>query len=316
MKKSVYVSLVALLFVLSLGLTVIPRVSSAPEDIKISSYGWYIDSLGFLVVVGEVQNVGQSTIDSVILTGQVYTVDGQPRADSYTQVYARYLVPQQKAPFYMEFNPGSSSTGDLSWLSIGLERVDFTVVQSETTTNYNYPDLKIKQHSGAEDAEGVYWVDGTVENNGTQTATKIMIFGTFYNATGDAIGMGYTDPISSLAPSGVSSFRLGAFDLNQTEVPSDLKISSYSLLIQVEAPILSGTPPPPNNTTSSGNSTDNPDSNQDNSADAPPWSTYAIVATAAIFAIVGSILLLRNRKSKRNIKRKSQMQKKHSSKKR
>jgi hypothetical protein len=313
-KSTVFVFVI--LTVLSLSLTLVPHVSSQPANIKVLSYSWYIDSIGYFVVTGEVQNVGSSTIDTVTLSGKVYTMDGTDQADSFAGAFVKYLVPQQKAPFYMEFPPSSSATGDLSWLSLGVDRVDLTVVQAQTTTSYQYPDLTIKDSSGAADGQGVYWVTGTLQNTGTQTAQNIRVIGTFYNASGAAVGVSNTgnNPIAtSLSPSGTISFRLGAWDLNQTEVTSNLKISSYLLLIQAEEPILSGTAPPPSTTTptnTSPSSTEPSDSNPTTPTDSTPWSTYAIVAIIVIFGFVGAILLLRKRQSKPMTKQKSQLKRK------
>jgi hypothetical protein len=43
---------------------------------------------------------------------------------------------------------------------------------------------------------------------------------------------------ATLAPSQSTQFKIGAYDLNQTGIVSEKKITSYSMLIQVEAPIL------------------------------------------------------------------------------
>ncbi len=246
MRKNV-VSLLVLIALLSLSLTLVPNASSQPENIKVLSYSWYIDSIGWFVVVGEVQNVGPNTISNVTLSGTVYTTDGTPQMNSYTQAFVTYLVPQQKAPFYMEFAPSSSATGDLSWLALGLDRVDFRINQAPATTSYQYSDLTITDKSGTVSVDGVYWVTGTIRNTGNQAAKNIQVIATFYNSTGSAVGVGPNSllALTSLAPSATTSFKVGAWDLNQTEVPSNLKISSYSLLIQVKAPILTGTPSPP-----------------------------------------------------------------------
>jgi len=312
MKKRA-VSFVVLLIVLSLGLTLVPHVSGTSGDVKVLSYSWYFDRLGYLVVVGEVQNVGSNTVGIVVVGGTVYTLDGQPQADTGGQVYVNNLVPQQKAPFYLEFNPGNSYTSDMSWLSIGLDHVDLRVIQAEATTSYQYPDLKIKTSSGVVNHKGEYWVNATIENSGTQTAKNIRVIATYYNSTDGVVAMGYTgdDPISSsLSPSGTLSFGVAAWDLNQSVVPSSLKIAKYLLLIQVEDPILTGTAPPPSNTTStdsSSSSTEPSDSNPNTPNDSTPWSTYAIVAIAVIFGIVGAILLLRRRKARETKRRRSQV---------
>jgi hypothetical protein len=299
----------------SLGLTLVPQVSSQPENIKVLSYGWYVDSIGYLDVVGEVQNVGPNTIDSVVLSGVIYTLDGDAVSYSYpTPVYVKYLVPQQKAPFYMEFPPEVSVTGDLSWLSLGID-VDFTINSAEATSSYQYPDLTVTSSSGGADSEGVYWVSGTVQNTGTETATNIYVVGTFYNATGTVIAMGYTDTLTpaSLSPSSTASFKVGAFDLNQSIVPSNLKIDHYSLLIQVEEPILTGaaptlptsTPPStsPPSTTPPSDSTPSPtDENPDVLA---PEAIYAIIIVIVILGLAITLLALRKTKSQEKSTKKS-----------
>jgi hypothetical protein len=307
----------------SLGLALVSQVSSQPENVKVVSYSWYIDSLGYFIVVGEVQNVGPNTIESVILSGTVYTMDEEAQESSNTIVYVNYLISQQKAPFYMEFSPWNSNTGDLSWLSLGVDRVDFTANLANTTSSYQYPDLTVVSSSGGVDGEGVYWVSGTVKNSGTQTATNIRVIGTFYNASGTVIAVGYTDLLTptSLTPSNTASFKVGAFDVNQTEVPSIQKISSYRLLIQTEGPILSGTaptPPPssPPSTTPPSDSTPSPteSSGSENPNVLAPDAIYAIVVVIVILGLAGTLLMLRKKKSQaksRTIKnRKSQMRKK------
>ena len=213
----------------------------------------------------------------------------------------------------MDFPSQNSVTGDLSWLSIGVDRVDFTVIQANVTSNYRYPYVTVKSSSGAADGEGVYWVSGTVQNSGSQTATNIRVIGTFYNASGTVVAVGYTEYLTpaSLNPSSVASFKVGAFDQNQTVVPSIQKISSYSLLIQVEKPLLSGTPPslPPSNSTST-----TPPSDSGPSPTIAPETQYIAVIVIVILVLAGTILVVSKRKAKARSQAtknpKSQMRKK------
>lgn len=301
-----------------LGLALVPQVFSQPENVKVLSYSWYVDSIGYFIVVGEVQNVGPNTIESVVLSGTVYTADGEAQAYSSTLVYVNYLVSQQKAPFYMEFAPQNTQTGDLSWLSIGVKRVDFTVSRADTTSSYQYPDLTIASSSGGVDSEGVYWLSGTVKNSGSQTASNIRVIGTFYNASGNVVAVGYTDPLTptSLTPSNTASFKVGAFDVNQTEASSNQKISKYQLLIQAEGPILSGTSPEPtpsnspssapSATPSTPSSTSTPSdsspsptesSSSENPNALAPTAIYTIVVVIVILGLAATLMMLRSRKS-------------------
>jgi len=295
--------LVTLLALASLGLALVPKVSSQTQDIKIVSYSYYVDNLGYFDVVGEVQNTGSNTIQSVVLTGTVYTPDGTAQAYSYpTTVWVVDLLPQQKAPFYMEFPPETSNTGDLSWLSLGVDHVDFTINQASATSSYQYPDITLLSHSGGTDNEGVYWVTGTIKNTGTQTAKNVRVMGTFYNASGTVVAFGVTDnpPIAtSLAPSSTASFKFGAWDLNQTIVPEYEKIDHYSLLFQVESPILNGTAPtPPASTPTPGDSTPTPSSGGGNPTPIAPETQYVAIIVIVIFGLAVAILLLRRRKPK------------------
>jgi len=85
----------------SLTLTILPiglGQVNEPQNIQVVNKSWYLDSYGSLIVVGQVQNVGQDTIDQVVLTGAATTFD-QLQQGSYTIVWGTNLVPQQKAPF-------------------------------------------------------------------------------------------------------------------------------------------------------------------------------------------------------------------------
>lgn len=309
-----------LLIMLFLGLVTVPNVSSKPENIRVVSYNWYITNNGYidiLVVVGEVQNIGPNTIDLVGLVGTVHSADEMNQLNSYTRAWVQYLVPQQKAPFWMEFNPQSSQTGDTSWINYaGIGKIDIAVVEANTTSKYQYPDLSITENSRTVE-EGFFRVRGTIQNTGTKVATNVRVLGTFYNASGAVVALGgFTGDelvASSLNPGGTVTFSFFEWDVNQTEAPSHLKISSYSLLVQVAEPILTGTPPQPSNNTI--NPTDTPPSsedpsgsNQNGAAGSTPWEIYATVAIIAVFGVVGVLLLFRVRKAKAEKEKKLQMQ--------
>lgn len=309
MRKTVMYLLV-LLAICSLSLTLVPGAFSQTQNIKVVNYSWYIDSIGLLVVVGEIQNIGSNTIASVIVTGIVASSDGS-QSNSYTKVWVSNLIPQQKAPFYMEFSSQSSSDG--TWTS-DVSGVAINVYQADATANYLYPDLTITSQAGSVSSDGVFWVNGAIQNTGSQTAQNVTIVGTFYNSTGQVVAVGYSDETTmnpfSIAPSQTATFKLGAFDMNQTIVPSDKKISSYSLLIQPLGPILTlqqgATPPPTPITPTPGPitvATPGPtaaptstgsQSGSNASGSTPQW-IYGAVAVIAIAAVAAVFLMLKNR---------------------
>jgi hypothetical protein len=313
MNKTVSIFAV-ILIISSLSLTMIPGAFSQDQkgNLKILEYSYYIDTLGLVVLVGEVQNQGVNTVTSVIITGSITSGDGIYQSNSYTilgipPVDVTYLNSQQKAPFYMDFYPPQNSP-DGTWNSIDIANINLQIAQANATANYQYPDLTItnKQSSigSTTDDKGVFWVNGNIENTGSQTASNITVFGTFYNSTGDTVAVGYGNTIASLSPSNSASFKLGAFDLNQTGIPTSKKITDYSLLIRVQAPILQGTAPittvspssiNPSPTSTSTNSSPTPTGTQSDSGSST-W-IYAIIIVIAIVAVAAGLLVLNKRKS-------------------
>jgi hypothetical protein len=328
MNKNVTIFLV-IVTICSLSLTMVPGALSQDQkgNVKILDYSYYIDSLGLIVVVGQVQNQGSNTVTSVIITGSIVSQDSNYQSSSYTIIGVppaeiTYLNPQQKAPFYMDFYPPQNSP-DGTWNSIDIGSVNLQVAQANATANHQYPDLTItsKQSSigSTTDDKGVFWVNGNIKNTGSQTASNITVFGTFYNSTGDTVAVGYGNTVSSLSPSGSASFKLGAFDLNQTGIPASKKITDYSLLIHVQAPILQGTvtvptaspgsitKPSPTATSASSSPTTIGSSPTTIASQSGSDSTgsqanstwiYAVIIVIAIVTVAAGLLLLSKRKSK------------------
>jgi hypothetical protein len=302
LRKSIsYSSITIAVIILSFSL--VYQAFSQSENLKVLNYSWYIDSIGGFDVVGEVQNVGSTILDPVVLGGTVYTPDGVAQALSNPCiVYVENMLPHQKAPFLMEFR-----SRDLSWLSQGVDHIDFEVVQANVTSKYQYPDLAITSSALSTDVEGVYWINGNVQNTGNKTATNVRVIATFYNASNVVVAAGYSNTLSpiSLSPSGIASFKVGAFDVNKTETTPERQISSYTLIVQTEGPLLTGTPPWSNSYSSSNFSSTPPQSSPDSSSDdgssnsaAPDYLRYVALVAIVIVAIGVLVVYNKRRKSK------------------
>ena len=323
MKKSIiYFSIV--LLVVSLGLTLVPHTFGQTEtqNVKILNYSYYFDTDGYLEVVGQVQNVGSNTLDPVYLTGSVQSASGTDLSDSYCRILVTDLIPQEIAPFNMEFMP-------LNWGPSDISSIVLNVGQANVTSSYQYPDLKITSSSATIGTSGNFsgacLVNGIIQNTGSQTAQNVSMVATFYNSSGTVIAVGYNTVFLtySLAPSATIPFQVPAYDLNQSAVPTSEKIYSYSLLIQDEGPILQGTPPvftsnpnaqgsvtqtggsspksrqSPTSSPTSTKSTGNATANSLN-----PILIVLIVVVIAIVAAMGAIVALRKIKPKETTKQK------------
>ena len=319
MKKTLTFFLVMLS--LTLAVTQIPFVNGQAQSIKVLNYTHYTDSLGYFIIVGEVQNQGPNTIQNIILTGSI-TDSNNAQTYSYSQVWGKYIIPQQKAPFYMEF---SSQAEDGSFLT-DISEAKINVHMAEPTAKYQYPDLAIandQSYIGTNHGKpatsttpsdgdfGVFWVTGNLKNVGSSIATSITIFGTFFNAKNEPVAVGFSEEIGQISPSQAVPFKLGAFDQNQSVVPDDKKIVTYSLLIQAGGPLLEGNPPIPIITPSPppiSNTTPLPTNNDnENQIDSFLGSTevYALIAAIIIVLIVSTILLLKRQKKTHHKSKKS-----------
>ena len=311
MKKCVVCIIVAL-FMLSLNVALIPNGSSQTQNIKILSYTYYIDSQGFLDFAGEVQNIGSTTIHQPYLTGsvQVSTPNGEENSPSFCEVWQSYLAPQQKAPFYMQFQ----APQDISaWQLASIGNITLTPSQGSPTSQYEYSDFNVSNSSltiGTGDANGFYVVNGVIQNTGTQTAYNITLAATFYNATGTAIAVGTTYQLSnpwitpSLAPSATVPFQVYAYDLNATTIPSWEKIQSYSLIVQSTGPYLQGIPPAVDNAQGSGTISSLTPTHQPSNPNDSSFTTEIAVVTIAVVILavtVAAALLMMRRSKKRRM---------------
>ncbi|MFB3890189.1 MAG: FxLYD domain-containing protein [Candidatus Bathyarchaeia archaeon] len=215
----------------------VPNAKAAPEDIKVLSYSWYVSpSTGYnpgdLIVVGEVQNTGTNVVDYVTIQGVAYTADGQGQAAAYSVAYVDHMLPQQKAPFYMDFMLETSFTGNLSWVT-ETDHVRLTVVRANETQDQQYTDLKIVSDTAYTDMNGVYSVMGLMQNTGTQPTGRVWVVATFYDTSGKVVGAGYSNYLTpaSLGPNETSQFTITMLDATTQRTA---QISSYALLFQTE----------------------------------------------------------------------------------
>jgi hypothetical protein len=304
MKRAIVCLLIVFLVFSALSLISVPQAASQPQpdsNIKVVNYNWYLDSYGYLDAVGEIQNTGTDTYSNVTLIGILSTADGSA-AESYGMVWVTDLLPNQKAPFYMQFDATNTFYG--TFIGVEISKIDFTAYPSEKTNNYLYPDVSVSNSNGWVDTDGSFYVSGTVKNTGTKDAKNVFIAVTFYNSEGKIAGVGVTNnPITPnpILPGSTADFKVGAWDLNQSSVEAQYKISSYSVLVQVSGTVLQGdapavTPNPTSGPITSGNpnsqATGTPGSDSG-------FNTDLVVAAVAVVVVVVVVLaLLRFKKPK------------------
>jgi hypothetical protein len=301
LKKALTILAVAVLLC-SLCLTLTPKnVYSKTQDIKIVSYSYYIDNLGYLDVVGEIQNTGSETIQNILLTGIAYGTNGQQASNGTYNPYVYYLAPQQKAPFLLDLRTPTSS----DWTSVGISKVTVSVSTADAVSDNLYSDFSISVNSAgvsqSTSDKGTYWISGSVKNTGSQTASKLVIAAAFYNSSGAVIAVGYTDYLTpnDVNPQSTDSFKVGAFDTNQSAEVSNRQITSYSLILQAtttdghgSATYGQSTTGPTQTDTSTTSTSSTTPSQQDNNSSNQNL-IYALIIVGVVVAIVAALLVSR-----------------------
>ena len=274
-------------------------VKADTSEVKILSYSWYVAPQSViaaypddLVAVGEIQNVGSNNLANVYVVGTAYDANGTALASAGQAVFGNYLLPQQKAPFYLDFNPDLSPTGDLSWVP-SVASVNVTVASFADTTDSLYSGLSLSSTSSA--SSGIYTVAGTITNNGNQASGNVWVVTTFYNASGTVVSLNYTNYLrNSLAPG-----QSVGFTATPTDNYPSTEITSYSALLQSQLQVTAtATPQPTTQPITSPTTTTQPTSTVTPGQGQGTDSTAIIIAAAvvAILVVAAVLLLVKNRK--------------------
>jgi hypothetical protein len=290
-----------------------PKAFSQTTSLNVLSYSWYTSPYsGNFIVVGELQNLGSETLGSAIITGTVYTKDGQAQTTDtyYSQIYAEMLLPNQTAPFYMEFSASTSNYGNLSWVSLGVDHVNFNLHGSAAGSE-PYSGLYLVANTSYVDSSGNFSITGVLLNRGNGYPEKVWAVASFYDASGTVVAVGYSNFVTPpyLPPNQTAAFTL---------IPSDptpqmaTEITGYNLQILSKG---STTPPTPSPSSSPSASPAASSSSSPSATGSPSPGTsstpepgvyipmsyvYAIVAAVivAVAIIALAFILRKNTKAK------------------
>jgi hypothetical protein len=291
MKKVVALALVLMCLTVSL-FVFVPKAQAQQTQIlnlKVPSYTWYVGAdSGYFVVIGEVQNNMTEIIGDPVPAATVYTEDGQPVASpDLGFVYARQLLPNETAPFYMIFSGSQSPTGDLSWV-YNVSRVDIRFSGTVKNTDDSVG-LMVGAATSYLNASGYYTVAGAILNNGNTYPENVMVVGTFYDANGTVVGVGFTTSYIAhfLAPGTTASFQ---FSVNDPAPNVGSKIASFKTYVLYFGSALTIPPSPTLSDTSS------PSVSPSSSLSSEPTSSESTgvntPSNIVIYVLIGVIIIL------------------------
>lgn len=269
-KTRIVAVIVCTVFVFSLISSPYVFVQATYTGVTVLSHSSYVSSNGHFIVVGEVQNTGNHVLGNVSLDLVVSVSNGSQLVSSATMAYVNNFIPQQKAPFYLDF-------GKIDFNTISeVNAFDFNVSDHPPTNYIQYPDLsQIVTFHGI--ANNAYVVSGSITNNGIQTANDIKVIGTYYDNAGIVVAVGFVNLNGPLIPNDSVNFTVSEFDSAPNLVT---KISNYSLLVQTSTQQFNLPSPTPFTATSD-----------------LSWLVYIIVSAVVIVVVTfGALVFLRKHK--------------------
>jgi hypothetical protein len=311
----------------SLFLAFPPRAFSQTVNLNVLSYSWYTSPYsGDFIVVGELRNVGSDTLSSARINGVIYTKDGQAQAEpAYTLIYASGLMPNQTAPFYMEFNAENSNYGNLSWVSLGVDHVDFRFYGSAADTE-PYSGLQLVANTSYVDSTGNFSVTGVILNRGDGYPEKVWAVASFHNASGTVVAVGFSKYVT---PDYLPPNQTAAFTLIPTDPTPQMatEITGYNLQVLSSGSTTAPTPSPSSSPSPSASPTPSTSSSPPPSATASPSPgtsstpesgvyipmsyVYAIVAAVIVtLAIIALAFILRKKTKAKTLQKNEEEAKK------
>ena len=295
----------AVLILTAINMMVTPNAKAQTPAVTVLSYSSYIapqDSTtayypGDLIVVGEVQNTGSSTIESVSVNAFAYDQNSSQLAIANNEAYGNNLLPGQKAPFYLEFLESNAVTGDETYIQYVT---NITVVASGIAANQTaYSGLTIPASSlSASNSSGVYTVTGTLSNSGTEELGDVWVVATFYNASGTVVSCDFTNYLAnSFAPGASASFSVTPIDNDALTSP----IVNYTLLAQYAPYVATASPTPTASIQPSPSQSTSPTptaTSHNTQIKLSQATTYEIViAIVVVLGVLIAIIFVRRRRS-------------------
>jgi hypothetical protein len=308
LKKALITILMAILSASIICTALAPTANAAPENIRILSYSWYTYpdtgyGPGDFIVVGEIQNMGTTTVDRVAIRGVPYTADGQAQAEFSYPAYVENMLPGQKAPFYLDFTYQAAFSGNMSWDTM-VDHVDLSAVYAEDTDVQPFSGLQIVANTSYPDPlkNNLYTVTGIIANNGNQPSpSMVWVVTTFYNASGTVVAVNWTAPLTTTSVAPGQSLSFLATPEDYTQLTSG-QITSHSVIVQSrQLPTSSSSPEPSSSDlpTPSVSPTVSTQPTPSTGTDQSPLSTdliYAIGGAVIIVVVIAVMLLIRKRR--------------------
>jgi len=190
---------------------VIKSGSSSPPGVYVlPNHSYFVDSINYLHIVGEVQNNTPNNLRFVKITANLFNSSGQLVANDFTYTWLNVLPANATTCFEILL---SQPTG---WSTYQFESPTYSA------SSQGLPNLTVLNTSGSYNQTfGWYEVIGQVRNDNGTRVEYVQPVGTLYNASNTVIGCDFTFVNSThLDPNQTSSFTMTFTGRNYSDVAS------------------------------------------------------------------------------------------------
>ena len=217
MNNKIVIVLVSLVLLVSIICIASLNPVKADSVTVISSSG-FTDSIGDYHIVGEVQNIGSSTVDYVQITATYYDSNNKVVDTQFTFTSVSYMQPNAKSPFdIIETTP-----------TLVPQISTYKLQVSSTASGSIQQGLEITSNSSYTDSIGDVHIVGQIQNTGSATSSATEIFATCYDSSGKVVDTGLT----FANPQDITSGGTAPFEIIITDPTQIPLIASYSLTAQ------------------------------------------------------------------------------------
>jgi hypothetical protein len=208
--------------------SVCPSVHAVAEVVILDNHSSYKDTAGYLHVVGEVENIGNTSARFVQVKGTFYDNQSNIILQENTFAMLEILPPGTKSPFDLFLV--SSSPDIINRIDHYELNIDFIDTNQTLTRTL----LLLSNNSYISNVTGYFYINGEIQNNGTEASTFTQAFATCYelNGTVVAVGSAFTNPY------GLEYGQKAPFQILILSKEQSVLIATYDIQLKSDQAIL------------------------------------------------------------------------------
>jgi len=205
-----------ILFLTAIMITSVKPVNAEYNVVAMSDSSFISELSGYYCIYGEVQNIGDTAVQSVTITATYYDSNDNILTTDYGVSVLDVLLPNAKSAFgIILLNEADVEQIDHYTLNVTYTDFTYTIEQA----------LNIKSHSSYISSSNRIHITGEITNNGNEASPWTQLFATFYDSNGEVVG----NDMTVLEPHDIPAGTTQSFDMEYTDDEITPRVASYRL---------------------------------------------------------------------------------------